>query len=245
MKQIKLLMAALALIMGVSFTSCLDSGDSGDVWDLGGYMTVQQYMGSVTLLMDNGVIIYPTNSSDLILDTKNGTYPERVVAYCKLLEGDEFSENKKSYQAQVISWSQVPVKAFCTLPDTINAEKVIPLQSVYGGWAANGYINASFVFNYTGAAFDFELYPEAAENDKLTLRLKQTAGSAGSGQLVEYVYSFRQPSLSALQEQLEEMGLSQLTPVNDSISVTIIGTGEHDSDLKGEGANESFRMGFY
>jgi len=116
------------------------------------------------------------------------------------------------------------------------------LQSVYGGWAANGYINASFVFNYTGAAFDFELYPEKAEGDKLTLRLKQTAGSQGGGQLVEYVYSFRQPHFGALQDQLEELGLSPLTPVNDSITVTIVGTGERETDLKGEGANETFRM---
>lgn len=63
MKQIKFLMMALTLLMGVTFTSCLDSGDSESTFDWAGYVYVRSYMGGVYFKDQAGNTLYPTSAS--------------------------------------------------------------------------------------------------------------------------------------------------------------------------------------
>ncbi len=50
MKQLKFLMVALTLLMGISFTSCLNS-DDGEYDDIYGMVLVNNYMGLLSLKM--------------------------------------------------------------------------------------------------------------------------------------------------------------------------------------------------
>ena len=62
MKQLKFLMVALTLLMGISFTSCLNS--DSDPYNYGGGMVkVQNYMGLYSFKDENGVTITPTSAS--------------------------------------------------------------------------------------------------------------------------------------------------------------------------------------
>ncbi|MDE5709645.1 MAG: hypothetical protein K2I11_08905 [Bacteroides sp.] len=70
MKQLKFLMVALTLLMGVSFTSCLDS-DGGDSHRYGGGLVkVQGYMGIYSFKGENGVTITPTLASIAALEAR-------------------------------------------------------------------------------------------------------------------------------------------------------------------------------
>lgn len=70
MKQLKFLMMALTLLMGVSFTSCLDS-DGGDSYRYGGGLVkVQGYMGIYSFKGENGVTITPTQASIAALEAR-------------------------------------------------------------------------------------------------------------------------------------------------------------------------------
>lgn len=62
MKQLKFLMVALTLLMGISFTSCLNS--DSDPYNYGeGMVKVQNYMGLYSFKGENGVTITPTSAS--------------------------------------------------------------------------------------------------------------------------------------------------------------------------------------
>ena len=62
MKQLKFLVVALTLLMGISFTSCLNS--DSDPYNYGGGMVkVQNYMGVYSFKGENGVTITPTSAS--------------------------------------------------------------------------------------------------------------------------------------------------------------------------------------
>lgn len=71
MKQVKFWMVAFTLLMGVSFTSCLDS-DEGEVYDVPGLaMLVRSYMGYVTFEDAAGNIYTPTQASLTQFETNN------------------------------------------------------------------------------------------------------------------------------------------------------------------------------
>lgn len=62
MKQLKFLVVALTLLMGISFTSCLNS--DSDPYNYGGGMVkVQNYRGVYSFKGENGVTITPTSAS--------------------------------------------------------------------------------------------------------------------------------------------------------------------------------------
>lgn len=71
MKQLKFWMVAFTLLMGVSFTSCLDSNE-GEVYDIPGWaMLVNSYMGYVTFKDAEGNTYTPTQASLTQFETEN------------------------------------------------------------------------------------------------------------------------------------------------------------------------------
>ena len=93
MKQLKFLMVALTLLMGVSFTSCLDSGNGENAYDGYGYFRTQSYMGTCFFVDLDGNRFYPTPES-LSAMTSNGFKAESadlVIVYFKWV--DEQSGN--------------------------------------------------------------------------------------------------------------------------------------------------------
>lgn len=243
-KRIKFLAVAAALLIGISFTSCLDS-DNENSWDWYGLVTVRSYMGSVYLLGDDGISYYPTNPEVLRVSSADGSaeYIERALLFLKYVDGTANETTTGSRSVSIVEGSKVTVKPLCDRPDTI--ETTIPLVSLNAAGGVNGYINLNFHYNHTESVTEeFDLYPEKVEGDLLTLRFKQTYGedSYYGGTSSEGLLSYRLPSFSALQSQLEDRGLGELTPVNDSIYVTVLGTGSNDTDLTISAPYNKFRI---
>ena len=67
MKQLKFLMVALTLLMGISFTSCLNS-DDGEYDDIYGMVLVNNYMGLLSF-EDAAGNTYPVSYTHLTLPT--------------------------------------------------------------------------------------------------------------------------------------------------------------------------------
>lgn len=113
MKQLKFLMVALTLLMGVSLTSCLDSGDSGSTWDSYGYFRTQSYMGSCFFVDLDGNRYYPTAGS-LSAMTSNGFKAENadlVVIYFKW--ADELGNGSSSSTDRTIELVQItPIDSY-------------------------------------------------------------------------------------------------------------------------------------
>ncbi len=243
-KKIKFLGVVFTLLLGISFTSCLNSDNNESSWDIYAFVTVKNYMGSVYLLGDDGVTYYPTNPDVLKITSTGGAteYVERAAIYLKYVDNAAGSTTT-TRTVTIVSGNNIPVKSLCDKPDTIKT--TVPLQSLNYNWGANGYITVDFNFNYySGTNFAFDLYPEAVQGDLLTLRLKQTYGKANGNSLQEYLVSYKIPYFQSLQNQLENMGLGVLTPVQDSIYVTILGTGPNNTDLTVNGSNskKKFRI---
>lgn len=244
-KKINFLAIAFALLMGVSFTSCLDSNnDNNNNYDWAGYVTVKQSMGSPYMLGDDGILYYPTNPDVLKITsaTGSGSYVERAMVLLKYVDNTG-TKAGGGRSVTIVRGSSVPTKDLCDQPDTIKT--TIPLQNLNYAQGVKDYITVDFYFNYfPGTNFSFDLYPEKVQDDLLTLRLKQTYGKENYGNTQEYVVSYRIPYFQKLQSQLEELGLSTLTPKNDSIYVKILGTGANNSDLtiSGPYSKEKFRI---
>lgn len=230
-KRIKFLAVAVTLLIGISFTSCLNS-DNESSWDLVQLVTVKSSMGSVYLLGDDGITYYPTNPGVLKISSTDGStkYFERALVTLKYVDEVTRGTTTGSRNVTIVGGSGVSVKSLCDKPDTIKT--TIPLVSLNAVGGVNGYITVNFNYNYTGSKVDFDLYPEKVEGDLLTLRFKQTYGKDSyGGTSSEALCSYRVPPFIALQSQLEDRGLGELTPVNDSIYVTVLGTGSNNIDL--------------
>ena len=63
MKKLNLLTLICALVMGLSLTSCLDSGDSGTSWEDARTVYVRSYLGQAFFVDAYGVRYYPSTES--------------------------------------------------------------------------------------------------------------------------------------------------------------------------------------
>lgn len=144
MKQMKLLMVALIVLMGATFTSCMN-GESESTYDVAGYMTVRTniYTDAITLLADDGYKYAPTNP-EALKDSK-GEYVERALVYLKFAEGEvQTTDQSKTYKAAIVSGQSLYTKEFCNMPDTI--KNTYPLSNLGEAWAVNGYYNLLFSY---------------------------------------------------------------------------------------------------
>ena len=119
MKQMKFFALVLTFLMGVSLTSCFDSGSSNS-YDGTAFVTVyQSYLSNgVVLKTDDGYTLTPTNPSALLL-SDGKSYPERALVYYKFAEGEKFVQGKTSYNVSVEGGMGIEVKSFNNKPDTI------------------------------------------------------------------------------------------------------------------------------
>ncbi len=206
---------ALTLIMGISLTSCLDSGSNSNSFDFAGYATVGQgYLGSgLVLTTDDGITLTPTNPSFLLLS--DGTsYPERIYGYYKLVEGEVLQNGKTSYNVTIVSASLITTKDFNQRPDTLKNDYSI--ASFDGSWIANGYANVGISFYYTTASnVSFDMYEQRTGHDTLYVKLNYSKGG-GTSAYNQYsnVYSFRMPTY-----------IDGIEPEQDSIWVKISANG--------------------
>lgn len=122
MKQLKFLMVALTLLMGVSLTSCLDSGDNGSTYDEGLYLRTQNYMGSCFFVDLEGNRYYPTPAS-LAAMTNSGFKAENadlVIVYFKW--ADELSSSSSSTDRTIELVQITPIDSYRAVPLSSEAE---------------------------------------------------------------------------------------------------------------------------
>lgn len=223
----KLFVTAMAVLLGTTFTSCLNSNNESS-WDGMAYATLQEgTFGGVTLLGDDGITYTPNNPT--ALQYTNGDFPDRVMFYYKFVEGEFFSKEKTKYNISVVTASVIPVRDFTTRPDTIqNDYKMKKLESVWMG--AQGYLNTVFSFYYkTDAIIGFEMHPVKAGNDTLYVKLQHTIGGGedtyNSGNIL---ISFKMPNQYEIKSKYPE-----LTTTNDSVYINIQGNfNETNSAIK-------------
>src|SRR5574344_1121943 len=137
MKQMKFLALVLTFLLGVSLTSCFDSGSSNS-YDGTAFVTVYQssLSNGVVLKTDDGYTLTPSNPSALLL-SDGISYPERALVYYKFANGEEFVQGKTSYNVSVEGGMGIEVKSFNNKPDTIkNDYNVLEIAPGYG----NGYV---------------------------------------------------------------------------------------------------------
>lgn len=119
MKQLKFLMVALTLLMGIAFTSCLNS-DDGEYDDIYGMVLVNNYMGLLSFEDAAGNTYQPTsasvtqfeaNSSLKISDSRMG------IILGKSIE-PETNEKSKNYQLHFEEFSAYFFCKRCRINDS-------------------------------------------------------------------------------------------------------------------------------
>lgn len=178
MKQVKFLALALVVLMGVSFTSCMDS-NGGSSYDGDAFVTVyQEFMSSaVTLKGDDGITYIPTNPSMLMDD--DGNYVTRAYIYYVFAAGEQKAEGKTSYNITIKGGMGLAVADLTLRPDTIKNSFEIRDFAAWG--STTGYMTTGINANYvTGAYLNFEAYIDTVNVDPaknmLPIVLKYTNG---------------------------------------------------------------------
>lgn len=220
MKQMKIaLVGVFSLLMGITFTSCLDS-DSSSSYDGLTVVTVKQdYMGSRFLLTDDGYTLVPSNI-DRLKDT-SGEYVKRCGISYKWNEGVVFENGNKgkSYGITIVdAYNTYAIQNFCNRSDTIKYD--YPIYDVIDFNGANGeYMIVVWQFYYANnEVVAFELYPEEIDDDDvLIMRLRQSLGASGTNVSQYAGLSFTMPTLTDINNELN----SSLTALNDSIKIKI------------------------
>ena len=137
MKHLKVLIfMAAGLIFG--FSSCLDDENTdGSYYDFSAYMTVPgDFAMTGRVITDNDITLYVQNTSAVAY--QDGSYPERIYAYVKVI-GEEFdtANPKDRYAVQVVEGYVSPIITvdMNTRPDTLEHHSVHKMPNL---WAGNG-----------------------------------------------------------------------------------------------------------
>lgn len=237
MKRMKIaLMAVFAIVMGTTFTSCLNS-DNESVYDFYDVVTYTDYSayGRAFICDTYGYTVYPTNGNSLF---GSGDYPERACLYFKLKEGEVLTEGKTSYEAAIVpeySYA-ITVKEFCDKKDTLNIDnedteygKGSPtFSAIAQPTPTNNYLNVIFkaaVSQQKSHMQYFNIYPEKAEGNTLYVTLHQDEVTENETSVsAEIFMNFRLPQAYKLKDMLGDLEYEKLEffgPKNDSINIVI------------------------
>lgn len=224
MKNLKIIVVAIVMLMGTFLTSCIDTNsNSSSAYDFYGCATVYPADGGgVSLLTDGGLTLRVTNPSGLLLT--DGTYPTRILGYYKLAAGEVLQDNKTIYTVEVnTSYSSViPTKDFNQKRDTL-ANNDYAITDLDGFFVANNYATVSLSFPYAiGSSVSFDMFRQKVSNDTLYVKLNYSKeGATTSYQASQILYSFKMPAI-----------ISDIQPKNDSIWVKVSARGAYDQIIE-------------
>lgn len=217
-----------ALVSVIGFSSCLDS-EEGETYDLYEYVTVENYMGSATLVGDQSGITYIPTSTDVLaaLALKDGGYYERALVAIQLAE--EYVVGKTSYQISGIQvYNYVPYKDCTMNPDTLSGD--YNFVSLGTGnerpWVKSGFANVTFsiqIPNSTPSLNDFNMYITGASNDTLYAKLQYSKDNSAAYTTMSEMISFELPGY--------DPAYGQVMNGNDSIVLTVVAKSAN-GDLK-------------
>lgn len=234
MKRMKIaLIAILAVVMGTTFTSCLNS-DSESSWDFGDTASGFASMYGEYFVCDTyGYTIYPTNAAAVF---PKGL-PERAIVYFKLKEGEVLTEGKTSYEAAIVDAFEITVKEFCDRKDTLSIDtedteygKGSPIFSqIAQPIPFKNYLNVAFVAAVSEQKFSwdyFNMYPEKADGNTLYVTLHQDEVTENEAYTLMSlpIMNFIIPEADKLEAMLGTEEYDKLTffgSGNDSINIVI------------------------
>lgn len=244
MKQMKFFLAAvMAVVMGMSVTSCMK--DSESAYDIGVYASVVDDITSVTLLGDDGNAYYPVNPNALKANGET-SYPKRVFVYLKYAEGVTAESAKKN--VTIVQYSSLYTRSLCLRPDTIKAD--LPLAGLTDFGVVNAstvtmfdnvpaYCNVVFSIYIDNSAAVVDLVPVTATGNELTVKLQQTVGNKDAVYQTTGYASFSIPSVGEINAALalaretaegeETSETPTLVPEGGKIKIKIIGTGKNQN----------------
>lgn len=231
MKQTKFLLLGVILLIGTTFTSCLN-GDSESLYDIGEMVTIEKDAILTPKIIGDftGYTYIPSNPQ--VIRYQDLTYPERAILYFKLDEGEVITEGKTKYKVSIVPnyTSVIPTKDFNYGLDTLKTYNLIQFRET--PWQAENYLSLQFDFKYTYSSIvDFDLCPTKAEGDILHLKFNHSVGNENAYEQGSGVYSFRLPNKWELQSRLDELeDGGTLDMEADSITFKIWGEGPN-SDI--------------
>lgn len=205
MKQLKFLMVALTLLMGISFTSCLNSSESESAYDWGGFVLVKSTMGFTYFEDAAGNTMYPTTASVSQVEANGGikiSDSRLAFIYIKLVEteadkakdANTGTTTPKKYDVNLLSFLpcnyNTPLVAATNLDMTAMAPETAPVISLA---LSDGYIQwKPFLFNLDMVilpiAWRLEKNESAIVNKhKLVLACSMEEVESGDKELVFYL----------------------------------------------------------
>lgn len=128
MKQLKFLMVAFTLLMGISLTSCLDSGDNESAFDGGGYLRTVHYMGSSYFVDLSGYKYYPTEASLATMKANYGFDIDKadlVFIYYKNVETETGETSTTGKYIQLVSAEAIDSYRAVTKSSEIDMEATV------------------------------------------------------------------------------------------------------------------------
>jgi hypothetical protein len=235
MKQVKLFVIAVAIFVGITFDSCINS-ENENVWDGYDYVTIIEegaLGGYITLVGDfSGCTFIPSNPSFLQLQTNE--YPKRARVFYKLAKDQVIVEGKTEYNIEIVSCDLLlPVKDF-SRTGNISGLPTTPLIQLdaQNTWAANDYINIGFTFHTDGKTTvqNFDLFAEKAEDNTLYVKLNHSENVVASYEGIGLI-SLPIPPFIQLSELYPSLDLSNtLIPFGenkDSIYIKVTADGNN------------------
>lgn len=242
----KFMMAAVvAVFMGTTLTSCLDS-DGGTYSDGFGWYEVSEggIFGGVILRDDNrDITLVPQNPSKLLYSS--GTeYPKHIYAAFSFPEGDPgFVDGKTSYDVIIDNWSDVFVKNLCN-PDTLTHTNSA-IRSFEEGytWASHSYLTLEFTApRLTNTSLEhFDAYPVSAEGNVLYMKFNQNQEvKSGTELSAKGMVSFKLPHKMEIISKFPE--LEFFGSSNDSVYVVVTADTYGNEDTKLESKKLKVRL---
>ncbi len=192
MKQLKFVVLALTVLMGISFTSCISSDESKPTGGGVVQVTSSYWSTSVTFLADDGITLVPTATSVDAVESQVGfTFSDTKVAYITFEYDPDSADNADSATSKklvVTLTGAVPVDAYTkvesTYPgasnDSISTSPIIRLDDVKNSkpmvLLGDGYLLTGinyFLSSYTHR-FTLVNYAEENSDSEIVFHLRHT-----------------------------------------------------------------------
>lgn len=235
MKRMKIaLMAVVAIVMGTTFTSCLDSDNGPSNYPATGI--IGEYAGRVSMTLGDGVQLVISNPEQMkfsFTGSENSFYPVVATIAYQEIEGQDYTEGKTSYNVAFAGYYNDYSYFFGGnyMVSEERAESLTPLSSLVSGGEMSGYICVIFGYYHKDLTFnDFSMYPYKWDNNKLYFKLVHNkAVDTSSTKTSGMNMCFRLPGKADLRSEFPDIVFSGED--QDTVDVMIVADGADDKEL--------------
>ena len=229
MKRIKIMMMiAVAIFMGTTFTSCLNGDNERVEYD---WVVIEEAgMYGLYVTTDAGVSLNIANSSAMELSLGGDRfYPKRAAIYYTLADGEEKTKGKTELNVVFKTYALIPnVGEFAPM----KVESKTPFHRLVEIGCGSNYVDVILEHYYSNdtKVDHFSMFADRAEGSTLYLKVVDTQELESLHEFGESMFSFPMPSKQMLQLQFPE--LTMLGSTGDSINVKIIAEGGNSEVLE-------------